>query len=119
MLGNLDSRRDWGFAPDYVEAMWRMVQQEQPDDYVVATGETHSVREFVAAAAHVAGMEIVWEGSGVDEVGIDRRNGNRVVTIDPKPIAPAGSKYFGQFGEGPPRARLEPAHGFPRSWWKS
>ena len=89
MLGNLDSRRDWGFAPDYVEAMWRMVQQEQPDDYVVATGETHSVREFVAAAARVAGMEIVWEGSGVDEVGIDRRNGNRVVTIDPKHYRPS------------------------------
>ena len=88
-LGNLDSRRDWGYAPDYVEAMWHMLQQEQPDDYVLATGETHSIREFVAAAARVAGMEIVWEGSGADEVGIDRRTERTVITIDPKHYRPS------------------------------
>ncbi len=89
MLGNLDSRRDWGYAPDFVEAMWRMLQQEKPDDYVLATGETHSVREFAAAAAEVAGMEITWHGSGVDEVGVERRTGRTVVTLDPKHYRPS------------------------------
>ncbi len=89
MLGNLDSRRDWGYAPDFVEAMWRMLQQEQAGDYVLATGETHSVREFVEAASRVAGMDIAWEGSGPDEVGIDRRTGRAVVAIDPKHYRPS------------------------------
>jgi GDPmannose 4,6-dehydratase len=88
-LGNLDSRRDWGYAPDYVEGMWRMLQQQQPDDFILATGETHSVREFVAVAACVAGMEIAWEGSGADEVGIDRRTGRTVIAIDPKHYRPS------------------------------
>jgi GDPmannose 4,6-dehydratase len=69
-LGNLDAKRDWGYAPEYVEAMWLMLQQDQPDDFVIATGETHSVREFCAAAFQAAGLEIEWRGSGVDEVGI-------------------------------------------------
>jgi GDPmannose 4,6-dehydratase len=69
-LGNLDARRDWGYAPDYVEAMWRMLQQDAPDDFVVATGESHSVREFCDLAFREAGMEIQWQGSGVDGVGI-------------------------------------------------
>ncbi len=89
ILGNLDSRRDWGYAPDFVEGMWRMLQQERPDDYVVATGQTHSVREFVEAAARVAGFQIAWEGSGAAEVGIDRPSGRQIVAIDPKHYRPA------------------------------
>ena len=69
-LGNLDAKRDWGYAPEYVEAMWRMLQQDRPDDFVIATGETHSVREFCEAAFRTIGLEIEWQGSGVDEVGI-------------------------------------------------
>jgi GDPmannose 4,6-dehydratase len=83
-LGNLDARRDWGFAGDYVEAMWLMLQQERPDDYIVATGETHTVREFVERAAAKAGYDIAWEGSGVDEVGRDRKTGKVIVAVDPK-----------------------------------
>ena len=74
-LGNLDAKRDWGFAGDYVEAMWLMLQQAEPDDYVIATGETRTVREFIDAAAPYAGFDIVWEGEGVKEVGRDRKSG--------------------------------------------
>jgi GDPmannose 4,6-dehydratase len=89
ILGNLDSRRDWGYAPEYVEAMWLMLQQAEPDDYVVATGETHSVREFVENAFAVAGIEIEWEGEGVGERGIDRSNGRVVVEISEQYSRPA------------------------------
>ena len=88
-LGNLEARRDWGFAGDYVEAMWLMLQQDEPDDYVVATGETHSVREFVEKAARIAGFEIEWEGAGVDEVGRDRKTGKPIITINPDFYRPA------------------------------
>lgn len=71
-MGNLDSKRDWGHAKDYVEAMWMMLQQERPQDFVIATGETHSVREFVEATFRVIGTEIEWRGSGIDEVGVER-----------------------------------------------
>jgi len=83
-LGNLDAKRDWGFARDYVEAMWLVLQQDEPDDYVVATGETHTVREFVERAAAIAGFDIEWAGEGVDETGRDRKTGRTVVAIDPK-----------------------------------
>lgn len=69
-LGNLEARRDWGYAPEYVEAMWLMLQQESPDDYVIGTGESHSVREFCELAFREAGMELEWQGSGTDEVGV-------------------------------------------------
>jgi GDPmannose 4,6-dehydratase len=88
-LGNLDAKRDWGHARDYVEAMWLMMQQDEPDDYVIATGETRSVREFIEAAAPVANFEIEWEGEGTDEVGRDKRTGNVVVDVDPKFYRPA------------------------------
>ncbi|MCR9093714.1 MAG: GDP-mannose 4,6-dehydratase [bacterium] len=88
-LGNLDAKRDWGHARDYVEAMWRMLQQDEPDDYVVATGETHSVRAFVVAAAAAADLEIEWEGEGTDEVGRDRATGEIVVDVDPRFYRPA------------------------------
>ncbi len=88
-LGNLDAKRDWGYAPDFVEAMWLMLQQDRPDDFVVATGETHSVREFVDVAGRVAGLEIVWEGSAAQEVGIDRKSGRTIIAIDPRYYRPA------------------------------
>ncbi|GMU19296.1 MAG: GDP-mannose 4,6-dehydratase [Candidatus Babeliales bacterium] len=82
-LGNLDAKRDWGYAKDYVEAMWLMLQQEQPGDYVIATGKTYSVREFVELAYKEIGITIVWKGHNFDEVGIDRATGNILVAIDP------------------------------------
>lgn len=82
-LGNMDAKRDWGHARDYVKAMWLMLQQDKPDDYVVATGETHSVREFVEESFKEVGIKIAWQGSGVDEVGINIANGSVVVRIDP------------------------------------
>ena len=88
-LGNLDAMRDWGHAKDYVEGMWRILQQDEPDDYVLATGEMHSVREFVELAFHHTGIKIRWEGKGTDEVGIDDETGNAVVRIDPKYFRPA------------------------------
>jgi GDPmannose 4,6-dehydratase len=88
-LGNLDAKRDWGFAKDYVEMMWRMLQQEEPDDYVVATGETHTVREFVEKAAEVAGFRVEWTGEGVNEVGRDAKTGRVLVEIDPQFYRPA------------------------------
>ncbi len=87
-LGNLDAKRDWGHARDYVEGMWRIVQQEQADDYVLATGETHSVREFVELAFAELGRTIVWKGEGVDEVGIDEKSGAELVKIDPRYFRP-------------------------------
>jgi GDPmannose 4,6-dehydratase len=87
-LGNLDARRDWGHAQDYVRAMWRMLQADAADDYVIATGEAHSVREFVEKAFAEVGISIDWEGSGVDEIGRDRGNGRVVVRIDPRYFRP-------------------------------
>ena len=88
-LGNLDAKRDWGHARDYVEAMWRMLQQDEADDYVIATGETRSVREFIEHAAAYAGMQIDWEGSGTEEIGRDRRTGQIVIDVDPSFYRPA------------------------------
>jgi len=88
-LGNLDAKRDWGFAGDFVEMMWRMLQQDQPDDYVAATGETHSVREFVERAATVAGFDLEFEGTGQAEVGRDRATGQVIVEVDPNFYRPA------------------------------
>ena len=88
-LGNLDARRDWGHAKDFVEAMWLMLQQEEADDYVIATGEQYSVRQFVEVAAPYFGMSIVWEGEGLDEVGIDKNTGRKVIDVNPKYFRPA------------------------------
>ncbi|WP_445680334.1 GDP-mannose 4,6-dehydratase [Radicibacter daui] len=87
-LGNLDAKRDWGHARDYVEGMWRIVQHPTPGDYVLATGETHSVRHFVEIAFSKLGHEIEWAGTGVDEVGRDRKTGNVIVRIDPRYFRP-------------------------------
>ncbi len=88
-LGNLDAKRDWGHAKDYVEAMWRMLQHHTPDDFVIATGETHSVREMAELAGKRLGMDIAWEGSGLDEKGIDRVTGKTIIEIDPSYYRPA------------------------------
>jgi GDPmannose 4,6-dehydratase len=87
-LGNLDAKRDWGHARDYVEGMWLITQQPDPDDYVLATGETRSVREFVEEAFGQVGKKIVWRGSGVDEKGLDARSGRTLVGIDPRYFRP-------------------------------
>ncbi|MDA9009199.1 GDP-mannose 4,6-dehydratase [Alphaproteobacteria bacterium] len=87
-LGNLDSQRDWGHAKDYVEGMWRMVQQKEPDDYVLATGEMHSVREFVEVAFAEVGRKIMWDGESVEEVGRDPKTNAALVRIDPRYFRP-------------------------------
>ena len=87
-LGNLDAKRDWGFAGDYVEAMWLMLQQDEPDDFVIATGKMHSVREFVELAFGEVGIEIQWRGEGVDEVGVDAATRDVLVEIDPRYYRP-------------------------------
>ena len=87
-LGNLNAKRDWGFAKDYVEAMWLMLQQQQPEDFVIATGETHEVRKFVELAFAEVGIGIKWEGTGVDEKGVNRETGSVVVEVDPRYFRP-------------------------------
>ena len=81
VLGNLDNARDWGFAGDYVEAMWAMLQQDKGDDFVIASGETHTVREFVELAAQAVGLDLVFEGSGLDSKGIERKTGRQVIGV--------------------------------------
>ena len=88
-LGNLNALRDWGHARDYVEAMWLMLQQDNPDDYVIATGKMYSVRDFVEACAPYFDMNIMWMGEGLDEVGIDKKTGNVIIKVDPKYFRPA------------------------------
>lgn len=88
-LGNLDAKRDWGYAPDYVYGMYLMLQQDKPDDYILATGETHTVREFIKEAGKILGMEITWTGVGVNEKGIDKVSGKTIIEIDPKYFRPA------------------------------
>ncbi|MBR3473291.1 MAG: GDP-mannose 4,6-dehydratase [Prevotella sp.] len=88
-LGNLNSLRDWGYAKDYVECMWLILQQEQPDDYVIATGEYHSVREFATLAFQHAGIILEWQGEGLNEKGVDKKTGKVLVEVDPKYFRPA------------------------------
>jgi GDPmannose 4,6-dehydratase len=88
-LGNMDSKRDWGYAGDYVEGMWRILQQDQPDDYVLATGETHTIREFCERAFKEIGIDIEWQGTGVDEIGIDKVTGSTLVKVNPAFFRPA------------------------------
>lgn len=87
-MGNIDAQRDWGYAPDYVKMMWMMLQQDEPDDYVVATGEMHTVREFIEKSFAHVGRKIEWQGSEVDEEGIDTTTGKTVVRIDPRYYRP-------------------------------
>jgi GDPmannose 4,6-dehydratase len=94
LLGNLYAKRDWGHAKDYVEAMWLMLQQNSPDDFVIATGKSYSVKEFVEAAFKVIGKEIIWSGSGIDEVGSDSSTGDILVKIDPLYFRPSEVEYL-------------------------
>ena len=114
-LGNLESQRDWGHAEDYVRAMWLMLQQEQPDDFVIATGECHSVREFVELAFKQVGFVLEWSGTGVDEVGRDSRSGQVLVRIDPRYFRPTEVEFL--LGD-PSKARAvlgwEPVVTFPQ-----
>ena len=87
-LGNLDAIRDWGHARDFVEGMWMILQQDVPDDYVLATGESHTVREFVELAFGIIGRTIVWRGKGVDEIGVDDETGQTLLEIDPRYFRP-------------------------------
>jgi GDPmannose 4,6-dehydratase len=93
-LGNLEARRDWGYAKDYVEAMWMMLQQDEPDDYVIATGQTHSVREFCERAFGRVGFELRWEGSDLEERGIDAASGRVLVEIDPRYMRPTEVEHL-------------------------
>ncbi len=88
-LGNMDSRRDWGHSKDYVYAMWLMIQQEKPDDYVIATNETRTVREFVDTAFKAAGIDLEWKGRGIEETAVNKANGKTVVKVNPKFFRPA------------------------------
>jgi GDPmannose 4,6-dehydratase len=87
-LGNLSAKRDWGYAKDYVEAMWMILQQDEPDEYVIATGETHSVREFCEEAFEELGIKLEWQGKGVDEKGIDSSTGKVIIEVDPRYFRP-------------------------------
>jgi len=88
-LGNLDARRDWGYAKDYIECMWLILQHDTPEDFVIATGEMHTVREFATLAFREVGITLCWEGQGVDEKGIDTQTGKVLVKVDPKYFRPA------------------------------
>ncbi|HEY3375051.1 MAG TPA: GDP-mannose 4,6-dehydratase [Candidatus Aquicultor sp.] len=108
-LGNMNAKRDWGYAKDYVEAMWLMLQQDEPDDYVIATGETHSVREFCEEAFKEVGIELEWQGTGVNEKGIDSATGKVLIEVDPRYFRPTEvelligdpSKAYGKLGWRP------------------
>ncbi|QBY02237.1 GDP-mannose 4,6-dehydratase [Rhodophyticola sp. CCM32] len=89
VLGNLNARRDWGFAGDYVEGMWRMLQQDMADDYVLATGVTTTIRDFIAYAAAPLGIELEWRGEGIDEIGTDRKTGQRIIEVSEEWFRPA------------------------------
>jgi GDPmannose 4,6-dehydratase len=88
-MGNIDARRDWGYAKDFVEGMWRILQQDTPADYILATGEMHTVREFIEHSFNLVDMPIRWEGEAEDEVGIDSKSGKTIVRIDPQYYRPA------------------------------
>ena len=103
-LGNLDAKRDWGFAGDYVEAMWLILQQEEPDDFVIATGKSHSVREFAEKAFNEVGVQIAWEGNGVNEIGKNSETGNALVRVDPRYFRPTEVDFL---KGDPTKARLK------------
>ena len=109
-LGNLDAKRDWGHAQDYVEAMWLMLQHDEPLDLVIATGETYSVRDYVNQAFKMVGVDIEWKGSGIDEIGFDSSSNRKLVKVDPKFFRPAevehlhgDAKKLKQFWAGNPK----------------
>jgi GDPmannose 4,6-dehydratase len=108
-MGHLDAKRDWGYAKDYVEGMWRMLQQEEPDDYILATNETHTVREFIEVASRQLGFDLKWSGQGVDEVGIDEQTGETIIRIDPAYFRPAEVELLiGDYGKAKTQMGWEP-----------
>jgi GDPmannose 4,6-dehydratase len=112
-LGNLNARRDWGHAKDFVEAMWLMLQQENPDDYVIATGEQHSIKEFVEACATYFNMSIEWRGDGLNEVGIDTNTGNLVIEVDSQYFRPTEvDSLLGDASKAKKMLGWEPTHTF-------
>ena len=92
VLGDLDARRDWGYAPEYAEGIWRIMQAEKPDEYVLATGESHTVREFAQAAFARLGMEIEWRGSGESEKGVSQKTGETLIEVNPRYFRPSDAK---------------------------
>jgi len=114
-LGNLSSKRDWGYAPEYVEAMWLMLQQDKPDDYVIATGETHSVREFVELAFKAVDIDIEWKGEGLNEKGIDKKTGKVLVEVSPKFFRPAEvDLLIGDYSKAKEKLGWKPKTTFPQ-----
>ncbi len=114
-LGNINARRDWGYAKDYVEGMWMMLQQESAEDFVLATGETHSVREFVEECATIAGLDLCWKGEGVEETAIDNHTGKTIIRIDPKYFRPAEVDLL----LGDPTKAWEKLHWKPKTTFKA
>ncbi|WP_437894346.1 GDP-mannose 4,6-dehydratase [Sorangium sp. So ce124] len=113
-IGNMDAKRDWGYAKDYVEMMWMMLQQPEPDDYVAATGEAHTVREFIEQAAPIAGFDIAWEGERDFEIGRDRKTGKVIVEVDPKFYRPAEVEFLlGDSTKARTKLGWRPKVGFP------
>ena len=112
-LGNLDAKRDWGHARDFVEGMWLILQQDQPDDYVLATEETHSVREFATEAFAQAGHRVEWHGSGADEIGVDAKTGQALVAVDPRYYRPTEvDRLVGDCSKAKKRLGWRARHGF-------
>ncbi|MDP4001787.1 MAG: GDP-mannose 4,6-dehydratase [bacterium] len=93
-LGNLDAKRDWGYAKDYVEAIWKILQHHEPDDFIIATGETHTVREFVEEVANNLGYTIIWKGKGINEVGIDKKTSEVIIKVDPSLFRPSETELL-------------------------
>lgn len=108
-LGNLEAKRDWGYAKDYVEGMWMMLQQDQPDDYVLATNETHTVREFVEFSAKALGLDLQWRGEGIEEEGYNAKTGDTIIRIDPTYFRPAEvDLLIGDYSKAKKRMGWEP-----------
>ena len=108
-LGNLNSKRDWGYAPEYAEGMWKILQNEEPDDFILATNEMHTIKEFVEESFNVFGEEIIWEGEGVDEKGLLRSSGQEVVSVDPKYFRPSEvDLLIGDYSKAKEKLNWEP-----------
>ena len=114
-LGNLNAKRDWGYAKDYVEGMWRMLQASRPDDYVLATGKTHSVREFVEEAAKLLGFDLEWRGAGLTEKGVDRGTRKTIIEVDRRYFRPAEvDVLLGDYGKAKKQLGWKPKIGFKK-----
>ena len=114
-LGNLDAKRDWGYAEDFVYGMWLMLQQEKPDDYILATGETHSVREFIEKTATCLNIDLTWENKGLNEKGIDKKTNQTIIEIDPKYFRPAEVNILlGDYTKAKKKLNWEPKIKFNR-----